>query len=159
MPCQHLSLLRRYFALCLCRFNVFHHNGKWLSRTVFSLSEQPDRCLICSIAGKMEPTNALYSYYLAISQSLPCISDGVTALYITSNDINFRTAIRTAYRLRIISPIRAVVILSAALAAHRKVLHSCAFSVVREIFKNGKSRSALSTVNEWMQISPIVFIV
>ena len=112
----------------------------------------------------MKSSDSLHCYDSAFGNHSSCFCDCIRAFHAYRSirsfyQINFWPALITTDRLCIVSSACRIVILLLTFRTHRKFFHTCTLSVIRKSIQNRKSWTTAGTVNKWMQISPILWII
>ena len=112
----------------------------------------------------MKSSDSLHCYDSAFGNHFSCFRNCIRTFHVyrpirSFDQINFRSAHITTNRLRIVSSAFRIVIFCLTFRTHRKFFHTRTLSVIRKSIQNRKSRTTARTVNKWMQISPILWII
>ena len=106
----------------------------------------------------MKTTDSLDGHDPAGSNGLSGISDGFPAPFLSSYEINLRSAVIATHWLSIIAPGVRVMVLIRAGRAHGKFFHAGPFPVIWKGIQDSKPRAAAGTVDKGMQIPPVFWI-
>ncbi|MBT9141339.1 MAG: hypothetical protein DDT30_01931 [Dehalococcoidia bacterium] len=155
---QKCLLLRGDDAMPFCFLQGRHHNGEWLARSPFSVSQEIDRLWIGRIAGEKESTQTLDGHDPALFQETGSGDNGVIAYHWIAPVIHegqMGPASRAGIRLGMKAAVEGVIILPLALGAHPEVAHGRLGTVIRDVCDDGKAGAAVSAVGEGVAIAPI----
>ena len=173
MSVDDLFLIVLKLALSSYSIQVFHHDGKRLRRTRFQISESLHSLLAGCVAAEVKSSDPFDRCDPAAANYASDFRDGRSALHpfrkrpdiyrelrasVCLDQIHLRSAFIAAYRLCIISSGLGMGVFVFALRAHREFRHACADPVIRHAVKDRRPRAARSTIDEWMQISPVLRI-
>ena len=142
----------------LRRRQIAHHHRKGLHRAVLQLPQSRHRLRIFRIAAEMKAADALDRRDLSLRDRPPDSRDRIAAAQRCADDIDLRPAFIAADRLRIEPAVIRIVILPRAFRTHRKFTHTRPLAVIGHRIENGQPRAALRTVDERMQIAPVMRI-
>ena len=125
-------------------------------------AQSEDGIGVQGVAGKMDAANPFYRENAAACQKFlrpeKSIVSGYAAGVCTGSGIrikDFRTAVGTAVRLSVISPVVDITVFVCAVLTHEKLLHYSTFPVIGERFYDRVSGSAVRAVDEWITVSTV----
>ena len=107
----------------------------------------------------MESADPLYSQDLPPGQHLSGSVDRLRSSLRPPCQKNLGAAVIAAHRLRVISAGSGIFIFFRAGGAHRELLHAGSCPVIGQLVQDGKTRTALGTVDKWMKITAVSGII
>ena len=117
------------------------------------------RLFISRIAAQVETSNPLNRHNSAFCNGPSGVNDRISSAFFSADQVDLRTTLVTTDWLCIVSPGCRIIIFFCAIRTHRKFFHAGALPVIRKGIQDRKSWSTAGTVDKWMQIPPVLWII